>query len=79
MTLSKKRFGVIAGVVVAAWLALFISNHAMLVWSSTEEEGPGQRLVCRYFTGSGTVKREHLRLGQLGREACPRWISLGER
>ena len=77
MKLSK--IGILIGVLTTVWLALFISNHAMLVWSSVDEEGPGQRLVCRYFTGSGVVKRQHLRLGQLGREACPRWISLGER
>jgi len=78
--MKQKRVALGAAAVAAAlWLGLFISNHAVLVWSDTEEEGPGQRLVCRYFTGAGIVTRQHLRLGDLGREACPRWISLAGR
>jgi hypothetical protein len=34
-----------------------------------------ERLVCTYFTGSGTIRKEYLHTesGRVGRAACPRW------
>ena len=66
-------------VLALAWLVLFLSSKAVLIWGS----GPGGdaalgALRCTYFTGTGFTERKFLysESGVLGRETCPRWIDL---
>ena len=63
------------------WLALYLSSHALLVWS----EGPyrstpqsQEALDCTYFTGLGFVTSGYWYSsnGIMGRVACPRLIRL---
>jgi len=58
-----------------AWLVLLFSSKAILVSERVEERTFHERLVCTYFTGSGTIRKEYLHTesGRLGRAACPRW------
>jgi len=39
-----------------------------------------QQLVCTYFTGSGTMRKEYWysKSDRFGRAACPRWESVRE-
>ena len=63
------------GVAGLAWLALLFSSRGILVNERIEQHTLHERLVCTYFTGSGTIRKEYLHTesGRLGRAACPRW------
>jgi hypothetical protein len=65
----------VLGIAGLAWLALLFSSKAILVGERVEERTFHERLVCTYFTGSGTMRKEYLHTesGRLGRAACPRW------
>jgi hypothetical protein len=65
----------VLGVAGLAWLALLFSSRAILVSERVEQRTVHERLVCTYFTGSGTMRKEYLHTdsGTFGRAACPRW------
>ena len=65
----------VLGLAGLAWLALLFSSHAVLVGERIEQHTLHERLVCTYFTGSGTMRKEYLHSesGRIGRAACPRW------
>ena len=65
----------VLGLAGLAWLALLFSSKAILVGERVEQRTLHERLVCTYFTGSGTMRKEYLHSesGRLGRAACPRW------
>ena len=65
----------VRGVAGLAWLVLLFSSRASLVCERIEQRTFHDRLVCTYFTGSGTIRKEypHTDSGRLGRAACPRW------
>ena len=79
MTPNYKIVGIVAGVLLALWLALFFSNKGFLVWGDKPD---GDRklgmMKCHYFTGTGLVERQYLysEEGFLGKQACPRNIDL---
>jgi hypothetical protein len=75
MCVILKVLSAILGVAGLAWLALLFSSKAILVGERVEQRTFHERLVCRYFTGSGTIRKEYLHTesGRLGRAACPRW------
>lgn len=70
-----KMLSAVLGVAGLAWLVLLFSSRAILVSERIEEHTLHERLVCTYFTGSGTMRKEYLHTesGRLGRAACPRW------
>jgi hypothetical protein len=63
------------GIAGLAWLALLFSSKAILVGERVEKRMLHEKLVCTYFTGSGTMRKEyfHTEGGTFGRAACPRW------
>ncbi len=63
------------GVAGLGWLALLFSSRAVLVGERLEQRTLHERIVCTYFTGSGTLRKEYLysESGRFGRAACPRW------
>lgn len=65
----------VLGLAGLAWLALLFSSRAVLVGERVEQRTLHERLVCTYFTGSGTMRKEYLHTdgGLIGRAACPRW------
>jgi len=65
----------VLGIAGLAWLALLFSSRAVLVSERIEQHTLHERLVCTYFTGSGTMRKEYLHSesGRIGRAACPRW------
>ena len=65
----------VLGVAGLAWLVLLFSSKAILVSERVDERGLLEKLVCTYFTGSGTIRKEYLHTesGRIGRAACPRW------
>jgi hypothetical protein len=65
----------VLGVAGLAWLVLLFSSRAVLVGERIEEHTLHERIVCTYFTGSGTLRKQYLysRSGNIGRAACPRW------
>ena len=73
-----KILSAILGVAGLAWLALLFSSKAILVGERIEQRTLHERLVCTYFSGSGTIRKEYLHTesGRLGRAACPRWESV---
>jgi len=73
--LILKILSTLLGVAGLAWLVLLFSSKAILVSERVEERTFHERLVCSYFTGSGTMRKEYLytESGRLGRAACPRW------
>jgi hypothetical protein len=73
--LILKILSAILGVAGLAWLALLFSSRAILVSERVEQRTLHERLVCTYFTGSGTMRKEYLHTesGRIGRAACPRW------
>ncbi len=79
MTQQNKTLAIAAGIVIAAWAALFFSNKGFLVWSDKPD---GDRklgmMKCQYFTGAGFVEKQFLysEEGFLGRQACPRTVDL---
>jgi len=68
----------VLGVAGLAWLVLLFSSRAILVGEHVEQRMFHQTLVCTYFTGSGTMRKEYLYLesGGIGRAACPRWETI---
>jgi hypothetical protein len=58
-----------------AWLALLFSSRAILVGERVEAATLHRQLVCTYFTGSGTMRKEYWysETDRFGRAACPRW------
>ena len=79
MTKHNKTFAIVAAVLAALWLGLFLSNRGFLVWGDKPD---GDRklgmMKCHYFTGTGLVERQFLysEEGFLGKQACPRNIDL---
>jgi hypothetical protein len=73
--LILKILSTLLGIAGLAWLVLLFSSRAILVSERVEEWGLLEKLVCTYFTGSGTMRKEYLHTdsGRLGRAACPRW------
>ena len=65
----------VLGVAGLCWLALLFSSRAVLVGERIEQAMLRERLVCTYFTGSGTMRKEYWysKSDRLGRAACPRW------
>lgn len=65
----------VLGVAGLAWLSLVFSSQAILVDERIEKRPFHERLVCTYYTGTGTMQRRYLHTesGQVGRAACPRW------
>jgi hypothetical protein len=65
----------VLGVAGLCWLALLFSSRALLVGERIEQATLHERLVCTYFTGSGTMRKEYWysKSDRLGRAACPRW------
>jgi hypothetical protein len=63
------------GVAGLAWLVLLFSSRGILVSERVEERTLHRKLVCTYFTGSGTLRKEYFysSSGNFGRAACPRW------
>ena len=63
------------GIAGLAWLVLLFSGRAILVGERIEKHTLHQRIVCSYFSGSGTIHKEYLysESGRFGRAACPRW------
>ncbi|MGH8443093.1 MAG: YobH family protein [Nevskiaceae bacterium] len=79
MTQQQRKIGVIAGVVAAAWIALFFSNKGLLVWSDKPDGDAKMGMMkCHYFTGTGVVEKPFLfsEEGFLGRQQCPRTVDL---
>jgi len=76
--LILKILSAILGIAGLAWLALLFSSKAILVGERIEQRTLHERLVCTYFSGSGTIRKEYLHTesGRLGRAACPRWESV---
>jgi len=70
-----KIVSAILGVAGLCWLALLFSSRAILVSERVEEATLHKQLVCTYFTGSGTIKKEYWysKSDTFGRAACPRW------
>lgn len=64
------------GILVAAWLALFLSSHGLLIQAVVIEHPPGgaQVLRCSYFTGLGFANMElwYSENNFMGRAICPR-------
>jgi len=79
MTKQNRTLAIIAAVAGVLWLALFFSNKGFLVWGDKPD---GDRklgmMKCHYFTGTGMVERQFLysEEGFLGKQACPRWVTL---
>jgi hypothetical protein len=73
--LILKILSTLLGTAGLAWLVLLFSSRAILVSERVEERGLVEKLVCTYFTGSGTMRKEYLHTesGRIGRAACPRW------
>ena len=65
----------ILGIIGLCWLALLFSSRAILVSERVEEAPLHQQLVCTYFNGSGTMRKEYWysKSDRFGRAACPRW------
>ena len=79
MTKQNKTFAIVAGIVFAAWLALFFSNKGFLVWGDKpDSERKLGMMKCHYFTGTGLIEKQFLysEEGFLGRQACPRTVDL---
>ena len=79
MTPKQKKLAIVAGVVLAAWLALFFSSTGFLVWSDQPDSDKKIGMMkCHYFTGTGFVEKQFLfsEEGFLGRQQCPRTVSL---
>ncbi len=79
MTPQQKKSATVAGVALVAWLALFFSNTGFLVWSDKPDGDKKIGMMkCHYFTGTGVIEKQFLfsEEGFLGREACPRTVSL---
>ncbi|MGH8480964.1 MAG: YobH family protein [Nevskiaceae bacterium] len=79
MSKQNKTLGIVAAVIVAAWLALFFSNKGFLVWGDTpDDDRKVGMLKCHYFTGTGVIEKQFLYSDQgfLGRQACPRTVDL---
>jgi hypothetical protein len=79
MSKQNKTYAIVAGIVFAAWLALFFSNKGFLVWG---DQPDGDRklgmMKCHYFTGTRVIEKQFLysEEGFLGRQACPRTVDL---
>ena len=65
----------VLGVAGLAWLVLLFSSRALLVGEHVEDRTLHEKLVCTYFSGSGTIRKSYLysESGRFGRAACPRW------
>jgi len=70
-----KVLSTVLGVAGLAWLVLLFSSQGILVGERVEERTLHRKLVCTYFTGSGTMRKEYFysSSGNFGRAACPRW------
>lgn len=75
MPVFIKLISGVLGVAGLAWLVLLFSSKAILVGETVEQRVFHQTLVCTYFTGSGTMRKEYLYVESdvIGRAACPRW------
>jgi len=70
-----KIFAVVLGLAGLAWLVLLFSSKAILVSERVEKATLHQQLVCTYFSGSRTIRKEYWysKSDTFGRAACPRW------
>jgi hypothetical protein len=79
MTRQKKALAIVAGAVLAAWLAVFFSNKGFLIYGDKpDDDKKVGMLKCQYFTGTGIIEKQFLYSDQgfLGRQACPRTVDL---
>lgn len=70
-----KILSTVFGIAGLAWLALLFSSRAVLVSERVEKATLHQQLVCTYFSGSRTIRKEYWysQSDNFGRAACPRW------
>jgi len=74
--IKNKRLTTILVLLVIAWVGLFYSSRAVLVWQWTDDAH--NELSCYYVAATGPFKRTHFHTesGVLGRAECPRVIKL---
>ena len=74
--ITNKRTMTLLVLLVLAWVALFYSSRALLVWQWTDDAD--NRLSCYYVAATGPFKRTHLHTesGVFGRAECPRVLVL---
>jgi hypothetical protein len=70
----------ILGTAGLCWLVLLFSSRAVLVSERIEQATLHEQLVCTYFTGSGTMRKDYWysKSDRFGRAACPRWETVRE-
>jgi hypothetical protein len=70
-----KILSVVLGLAGLAWLALLFSSQAILVSERVEKAAMHEKLVCTYYAGSRTIRKEYWysKSDSFGRAACPRW------
>jgi hypothetical protein len=70
-----KLLSVVLGLAGLAWLALLFSSRAILVSERVEKATLHEQLVCTYFSGTRTLRKEYWysKSDTFGRAACPRW------
>lgn len=78
--MTRATLSLVTAIVVAGWCALFFTSSGVLYNADINDPGPGyaKTLICHYFTGIGTTRREHSYspAGQIGGvDICPRLIS----
>jgi hypothetical protein len=74
-TMLLKLLSIVLGITGLAWLALLFSSRALLVTERIEKALLHERLVCVYFSGTRTLRKEfwYSQDDMPGRSACPRW------
>jgi len=72
----KRKMTIVLATLAVAWVALFYSGRAVLVWQWTDEDE--HRLTCRYVAANMAFERTHLytESGVFGRAACPRLLKV---
>jgi len=70
-----KILSVVLGLAGLAWLALLFSSQAILLSERVEKATMHEKLVCTYYAGSRTIRKEYWysKSDSFGRAACPRW------
>lgn len=71
----------IAGMIVALWGALIISENGVIIQRGESDNAMGIRMLnCTYFTGLGTIQFDYVKtdVKLLGKETCPNLVSTAE-
>jgi len=73
-----KFLSIVLGIAGIAWLALLFSSRAVLVSERVERATLHEKLVCTYFAGTHTIRKEYWysKSDNFGRAVCPRWESV---